>query len=300
MPAAFGETVTVRLALGTAQLGLPYGIVNRTEQPTEAVARQIVEESWAGGVEFFDTAQVYGTSEVVLGRCFRDLGIADRVRVVSKLDPATPIDQVESTVLRSCANLGVPRLWGLLVHSEALLDCWNGEYGTLMRRLKSSGLTEHLGVSIYSPQRAAQALDIVDLDVIQVPANVFDRRMDRSGFLRCAASRGRTVFIRSIYLQGLAMLNGASIPLFARDAVSTYATFCREHDVSRRKFAVDYVRHMSAESLMVIGAELPEQARENCHLVVDPIVERTMCAEWDRRWPEDQFPLVDPSQWPHG
>src|SRR5258705_3440888 len=105
LPAASGETATMRLALGTAQLGLSYGIANRTAQPTEAIARQIVEDSWTGGVEFFDTAQVYGTSEVVLGRCFRDLGIADRVRVVSKLDPATPIDQIESAVRRSCANL---------------------------------------------------------------------------------------------------------------------------------------------------------------------------------------------------
>ena len=57
-----------RLTLGTVQLGLPYGIANRAGQPEYGEIRAIVAAAVEGGVNCFDTAAAYGTSEAVLGR----------------------------------------------------------------------------------------------------------------------------------------------------------------------------------------------------------------------------------------
>jgi len=53
------------LVLGTAQLGLPYGIANQTGQPDQVVATAIIREAWNQGIREFDTAQGYGDSEQV-------------------------------------------------------------------------------------------------------------------------------------------------------------------------------------------------------------------------------------------
>ena len=69
------------------QFGIDYGIANITGQPVYNTAMSIVQEAWESGIREFDTAQAYGQSERVLGRIFKDLGIADEVRVITKFAP---------------------------------------------------------------------------------------------------------------------------------------------------------------------------------------------------------------------
>jgi predicted aldo/keto reductase-like oxidoreductase len=74
----------VKIALGTAQFGLDYGIANTQGRVSEAEGRAIVELARARGVDTIDTAMLYGDSEAALGR----IGVAGW-QVVSKL-PAVP------------------------------------------------------------------------------------------------------------------------------------------------------------------------------------------------------------------
>jgi aryl-alcohol dehydrogenase-like predicted oxidoreductase len=277
---------------------MPYGIANTTGQPDLATAHRIIADSYQGGVRFFDTAQAYGSSERVLGHCFRDLQITSTVRVISKVAPQRPPGELESSVRQSIDALGVPRLWSLLLHAESQLDEWSGPMGQALHSLKQQGLTERLGVSIYSPSRALQALDLPEVDVIQVPANVFDRRLQRVGFFLAAARAGKTVFVRSVYLQGLALLEEGKAPLFARTAVSAYRQFCRKESQVSGRFAMAYVRQMAPDALLVMGAERPEQAIENCQEMQMPLPPVALCAAWDRCWPEDEPLLINPSLWP--
>ena len=76
-----------RLVLGTAQLGLSYGIANKTGRPDQGVATAIVHEAWKNGIREFDTAQVYGDSEVVLGRALAELGISCEAKIITKIAP---------------------------------------------------------------------------------------------------------------------------------------------------------------------------------------------------------------------
>jgi aryl-alcohol dehydrogenase-like predicted oxidoreductase len=249
-------------------------------------------------VRFFDTAQAYGTSEQVLGQCFRNLQIAGEVRVISKLAPALPPSEYEGAVRRSLAALGVPRLWALLLHTESLLDEWPAAIGETLRGIRRAGLVERLGVSIYSPERAQQALDSPDIEVIQVPANVFDRRLLGTGFFERAVQQGKQVFIRSVYLQGLALLAEHDAPAFAAAAVRTYGEFCRRHDLAAAAFAVAYLRQLAPAAMLVIGAERPEQAVANCRLLEQGSAPAALCAAWNRAWPDDVPALINPTLWP--
>src|SRR5690554_5992846 len=75
-----------RLALGTVQFGLPYGVANQSGQVSLEEVGQILESARQAGVRTLDTATAYGESEVILGQ--QDL---QEFAVVTKL-PEVPAD----------------------------------------------------------------------------------------------------------------------------------------------------------------------------------------------------------------
>jgi aryl-alcohol dehydrogenase-like predicted oxidoreductase len=292
------------LALGTVQLGMRYGIANVAGRPDPGTAAEIVATAWEHGVRFFDTAQAYGTSEEVLGQALAGLDRGDEAHVVTKLDANSDVGDVRA-VLRSLdasvRRLKITQLWGLLLHKEEELDRWPGSIRDVFRQAKRVGLVARAGVSVYSPERALQALDFEDIAIVQVPASVFDRRMARAGVFARAAALGKTVFVRSVYLQGLALLPpGApprSIPRGAQ-AVEVLRRFCAEKGFTVQQFAVDHVRTVAPHAKVIIGAETVEQTRENCALFANPPVKTGVYEAWAETWPRDFPDLIDPRRWP--
>lgn len=283
---------------------MPYGVANRTGKPDQAVAVQIVAASWARGVRFFDTAQAYGDSEWVLGAALQALGVGEQAKVISKLGPA--VDSSNARALRkavcdSMERMKIDSLWGFLLHREQQLDDWNGPLGATLQALKQEGLIRHLGVSVYAPGRALQALEMPAVDAIQVPANVFDRRVARAGVFRRAGDLGKKVFIRSVFLQGLALMSPSVLPgrlSFARKALESFVSFCDCRKIDARQFAIDYVRSIAPAAVQVIGAETPAQAEENFSCAAQAVSSPDSLDEWNRLWPDDDPQLVDPSKWP--
>jgi len=290
------------LALGTVQLGLPYGIANRTGQPAESGAHAILSAAWNLGVRCFDTAQAYGTSEAVLGRFLKRQGVCAQARVITKLAPDLDLSSektITSAVEQSLARLGVERLWGLLLHREQQLDSWAGTLSRALRALRSDGRVLHLGMSVYEPAAMERGMDMEEMTVFQLPANVFDRRFARRGLLARAVSGSRHLFVRSIFLQGMVFLEpqDASPVVGAAEACRLYSAFCREHAVPRDRFAVAYIRHLAPAGVLVIGAETQEQVASNCALVQDHAVPPDWFEAWDRAYPAEAPPFVNPSTW---
>jgi len=188
-----------------------------------------------------------------------------------------------------------------LLHKEEQLDYWNDKVGEVLNLARRHGLVEHVGVSVYSPQRALQALESPGLDLLQVPANLFDRRMKRAEVFAYACTKAVTVFIRSIYLQGLALFSSdrakATAP-FALSAVTALEEFCRENRIEQKRFAFDYARSMSSEAIRIVGAETKEQVIENGRLENEPSLDSELFRHWDRVWPNDTEDLVNPGCWP--
>jgi aryl-alcohol dehydrogenase-like predicted oxidoreductase len=204
-----------RLALGTVQFGMPYGIANRRGQVPPAEAAVILESAWAAGMNTLQTAIDYGDSERTLG----GIGVADW-RVISKL-PALPrgVDVprwVRDSVQGSLSRLGVPRLHALLLHRSADLIEDRGAllYATLLE-LRAQGLVGTVGVSIYAPEELDGLIPAFEIGHVQTPFNVLDRRIARSGWLGRLTGLGVEVHARSLFLQGLLLL-ASRPPQFGR------------------------------------------------------------------------------------
>jgi len=197
---------------------MPYGIAGTGAAPEAPAAAAVVRRARAAGMDMLDTAIAYGASESVLG----GIGV-DSWRVVTKL-PAVPAgcDEVEhwveESVRGSLERLRIPRLHGLLLHRSADLFHEQGaRLHAALLALKARGIVRKIGVSIYEPRELSEALSRFDLDLVQAPFNVFDRRLKTSGWLARLHGRGVEVHARSAFLQGLLLMPAERRPpRFAR------------------------------------------------------------------------------------
>lgn len=203
----------MKIALGTAQFGLPYGIANTGGQIIETVGRQILDVAIDAGINTIDTAIAYGDSE----KCLGNLGVSGW-SIVTKL-PEVPADQfqtkewIEKQFFSSLHRLKVDRISGFLLHRPAQLLKPNGKdiWGTL-QNLKSKGQIDKIGYSIYSPEELNLLAEEFLPDIIQAPANVIDQRLKSSGWLQYLADHNVEVHIRSVFLQGLLLMSYERIP----------------------------------------------------------------------------------------
>lgn len=197
----------MKLALGTVQFGLDYGITNEAGRTPIDEARRILIRARNAGIDTLDTAAVYGNSEQVLGQ----IGI-NGWHVVSKVPPlpeggVNGKEWVLFHLRQSLERLQVDRLDYLLLHRAAdLLRLEGKEIAAGLRELKAEGLVSKVGYSIYSPQSLTELIEIMPPDLIQAPFNVLDQRLVKSGWLGRLVDMGVEVHVRSVFMQGLLLV----------------------------------------------------------------------------------------------
>ena len=199
-----------KLCLGTVQLGTKYGIKNELgRQPTNEESFAVLRKAIDSGIEYFDTASVYGNAESILG----DFGIGDYpVKVISKLKPDLEADAqvVLREIRQSLARLQTESIYGYMLHRAA--DFYRREIMDGLVLAKEKGLIQSIGVSIYEPEDALQVVSDTRVDCIQIPYNVFDQRLDQTDFFELAEKNHVRVFARSAFLQGLLLMEPENVP----------------------------------------------------------------------------------------
>ena len=197
----------MKLALGTVQFGLNYGVANKVGQVDTIMASSILQLASRSGIDTLDTAIDYGNSENLLGK----IGVRSW-KVVTKL-PAMPQDcssvseWVNSQVFGSLKRLGLNSLYGLLLHRPSqLLERGGADLYSALKRLKADGLVSKVGISVYGPEELDQLFDRYSFDLVQAPLNILDRRLLESGWTQKLEQAGIELHTRSAFLQGLLLM----------------------------------------------------------------------------------------------
>ncbi len=255
-----------RLALGTVQFGLPYGIANREGQVSLAEAKFMLHLAKASGVNTIDTAIAYGNSEACLGK----LGMQG-LNVVTKL-PALPencIDVhswVHKQVYASLTLLGVTKIFGLLLHRPDQLLTSNGAklYQSL-KELKKNGLVQKTGISIYSPSELDELIPKYNFDLVQAPLNLIDQRFFRSGWLHRLKQDGVEIHTRSAFLQGLLLMSRTDIPskfLPWENLWLKWHSWLANHGISALQASIAFPLSFTEIDRIVVGANSVRQLSE--------------------------------------
>lgn len=263
-----------RLALGTVQFGQNYGIANQDGQVSFAETHAIIKLARASGINTLDTAIAYGDSEQRLG----EIGIRDW-QVVSKL-PAIPehcnniFQCVADAVDESLQRLKAKRLYGLLLHQPQQLMEKNGEHlYRALHQIKHEGLVQKIGVSIYDPLELESICERFQLDLVQAPFNIIDRRLIDSGWLFRLADQGIELHVRSVFLQGLLLMPQHLRPTkFERWAPlwSKWDRWLNQTGITSLQACLGYVLAFKEIGRVIVGVESIEQLKGIFEATVGP------------------------------
>ena len=118
----FSEDIS-RIAIGTAQYGMNYGIANKTGKISDLEMNRILNKAKDNNILTIDTAKSYGDCEQKLGK-----QVVDEFKVITKVSNLTrPRNNTNDFVLEelkdSLGKLNLNNLDTLLLHrSKDLLD----------------------------------------------------------------------------------------------------------------------------------------------------------------------------------
>lgn len=279
--------IAKKLVLGTAQLGLDYGIANTKGKPSPEIAESIVKTAIVNGAKFIDTARAYGNSEEVLGNILKT-GWQGRARIITKLSPtineslevsSLSIDAfVDTSVYQSCAALQTQVLDVLMLHRASQMLICEGKVWSRLLSHKEHGLIRSLGVSVQTPDELERVLTIPEVEIIQLPYNVLDWRWDDliPEILAQKQERDLEIHVRSTLLQGLLVSKNKS---HWQRAHVDQAEFilnwlekqCRLiHGSSVMEFCLKFVNSLKWVDGVVIGVETSVQLLENIKVMCLP------------------------------
>jgi aryl-alcohol dehydrogenase-like predicted oxidoreductase len=290
----------VKIGLGTAQFGLSYGISNRDGQTNQAEVGAILTEAARLKIEVLDTAPAYGNSETVLGNC---LGPAHGFRLVSKISslaatvPGDPGERVSESLAGSLHRLRQPGIYGLLLHdADDLLKPGGDRVYAAMVAARDAGKVMKLGASVYTSAQLQGLMARYPLDLIQLPLNVFDQRLLSGGQIRALKDRGIEIHVRSVFLQGLLLMDPKILPAYFdhfRDALQRFHGACEDHGVTAIEAALAFVESIEEVDALICGVNTHAQLLE-----IASAAEKRFDTEWLKGFAVQEERWLNPALWP--
>lgn len=256
----------MKLALGTVQFGLNYGVANTSGQVSSEVASDILQHAHQSGIDTLDTAIAYGESESVLGH----IGVQPW-KVVTKLpavpDVCTDVTQwVQAQVQGSLGRIGIDSLHGLLLHRPGqLLEDIGAELFAALQSLKADGLVAKVGISVYGPAELDALSGRYTFDLVQAPLNILDRSLVDSGWAQRLKKDGIEVHTRSAFLQGLLLMpkekRHAKFDRW-KDIWSEWDQWLAETGLSPLQACLRYANKLDCTDRVVVGVDNVAQLEE--------------------------------------
>jgi len=260
-----------KIILGTVQLGIPYGISNVTGQPTKAEAFRILDSARHLGINTLDSADGYGESLEVIGRYQVERNQSFKIINKFKLSSDSFLDNVQ----KSLEKLDAKTFYCYMYHHFP--DYESKVVRAALSGLKQKGVIDKIGVSMYGTEQLRRTIEDPEIDVIQLPINIFDLDQEKRDLLKRAKDRGKEIHARSVYLQGLFFKNVNSLTgnlVALRPYLESLQQLSQIHQIDLKKIALNYVLQKDFIDYVVLGVDNAAQLEENAALI-DPLFDST-------------------------
>ncbi len=214
------------IAFGGVEIGMPYGIgvKNKTDMLSESEAVNLLHSAIDSGINFFDTARMYGESESIMGQAFKDkreqVVICTKCRPfrdkLGKLPPSDKLKNIiENSLRESLTELQTEYIDIYMLHQADLEILDNETIINMLLNLKDKGIIRAMGVSTYTLEETKKAIDTGVWDVVQLPFNLMDQT--QAGIFFLAAEQGVGIMVRSVLFKGILSEKGRNLHLALSD-----------------------------------------------------------------------------------
>ena len=256
----------MKLAIGTAQFGLDYGISNPTGKTPSKEIVDILELAHANSIKCLDTAASYGDSEKIINS-YLNSHPDQSWKIISKLPSLKKKKDIKSyfnfhfnrskSLLGSSLNTYMAHDAKQFLSHEVLRDNFFS--------LRERGIINKIGVSVYSEHEIEKLIEY-NIDVIQLPLNILDHRLIKSGILSKIKKCRIEIYARSIFLQGLFFLKENHLKhkfpdiLIPLDKLKLIA---KKYKLKLRELALLFVYNVPEVDLVITGVNNLAQLKAN-------------------------------------
>ncbi|MEC3878593.1 aldo/keto reductase [Parapedobacter sp. 10938] len=259
------------IAFGGVEIGMPYGIgKNEMPHPQESIG--LLREAFASGINFFDTARLYGQSEQLMGKAFsgirNDIVLCTKCVHFKKDDGTIPKVKelhriVHQSLQESLAALQTDYIDVFMLHLADLEILSNEDVLRIFSDLRTSGCVRTIGVSVYTAEETQYAIHSGAWDVIQLPFNLLNQQHGR--YFRDAYELGIGIVVRSALMQGL-LSDGVSPSHEALQPVNErilqYREIARANQWGLAEMATKFALDVPQVSAVLVGIDRMDYLQE--------------------------------------
>ncbi len=243
-----------KIILGTVQFGMDYGINNPNGKLSSDESFKTLEYAYKKGIRELDTASNYGNSETIIGSFIKQ-NPNKTFKINTKI--SSKKESLESHLKKSLDCLCIPKINKLIFHSLDLYKFYKSYLGKFYFENKGKYF-DQIGVSVYDNSEVEFMLKEKNIDVIQAPFNLFDNYNHRGEVYKKIKLMGKTLDIRSIFLQGLFFMNEDKLPINLRPfyyPILKLKNFKKRFNTDIQKMAYGYVNSFQFIDQILIGVD---------------------------------------------
>lgn len=284
-----------KLILGTVQFGLDYGINNLNGKIDKLQVFDILKQSNNYNIQILDTASAYGNSESIIGDFLSEnrnikFDIITKIKFDANISFAMALDN-------SLINLKQNKVKYLMFHSYQDYLHFKAELTSLNSKFK--GLKyDYLGVSVYTNDEIKNVIEDINIELIQVPFNLLDNEFQRGKYLINAKNNGKTVHVRSVFLQGLFFMDINNLPgnlIALKEKIKQIQDLAKSNNLTISEMAMKYVLSKSYIDGVLFGVDTLSQLNMNLKLSNGSLSD-DLLSKIDNIIVENNL-LLNPSKW---
>lgn len=254
------------IAFGGVEIGMPYGIGVNSEADmlSRDQAVELLHEALDKGINFFDTARLYGESESIMGEAFN--GKRDQVILSTKCKHFKDSDGniptykalaniIETSLEESLRYLRTDYVDAFMLHQADLKILANDDVLSVFTKLKASGKVRAIGASTYTAEETKQAIEN-GWDIVQLAFNLMDQQQANN--FKYAEETGTAIVVRSVLMKGLLSDKGRDLhPALheVEDHIKKYRTLLNGEITEISTLATKFALSFTEISSVLVGID---------------------------------------------
>ena len=245
-----------KLILGTAQIGMNYGVNNASGKISKEETFRILDFAVSKGINKIETAEDYGDALGIIGEYHKYKGRHFDIILKSNLNKDLNLN-IKERIQKFTKLLSINKLNSFFFHSYDSLKRNEKALDDLIF-LKNAGEIEKIGVSIYNNEELESSLLYDDLDIIQIPFNLLDNYSKRGRLIELAKKKNKTIHVRSAFLQGLFFMDNMSLPEHYKPLIpylEKIDDICNDFNLTVNELAIGYVNSFNNIEGIIIGLD---------------------------------------------
>ena len=253
-----------KLILGTVQFGLKYGINNTIGKLKKDEVLSLLKVAYSSGIRILDTAEAYGNAHQLIGNYHKKQDNF-KFKIITKFPHEVKHNLIKSKVIEYLDIMYVKTLDAIMFHS---FDSFKSNYNALktLNQLKSDGLINNIGVSVYTNTQLESLLNEDLITVVQLPFNLLDNFSVRGDLINKMKEKGKIIHTRSAFLQGLFFKQANDNNIIVRklnNELILLHNIKSKLNCSMEELALSYCINQELVDNVIIGVDSMDQLNSN-------------------------------------